>query len=48
MTDEEKERAKDALFELIEECKSGGEVGEAASDRLKAVSEAATVLLLID
>lgn len=48
MTDEEKKKLKDALFDLIEECRSGGaSVDESASNRLIAASQAATVLLVI-
>ena len=43
LTDEERKAVRDALLEVIEECREN-ECGEAASVRLMAMSEAALVL----
>ena len=43
LTDEERKAVRDALLEVIEECRKN-ECGEAASVRLRAMSEAALVL----
>lgn len=46
MDEKEKEAVKEALLELIEECRKGAStVDDPASDRLVAASEAAKVLL---
>ena len=46
LTDEEREQVKLALLKLIEECASGGLIGENASARLDAVARGAEALLL--
>lgn len=46
LTDEERKAVRDALLEVIEECREN-ECGEAASVRLRAMSEAALVLAVL-
>lgn len=46
VSDADKKKAKNAILDLIEECKSGPTAtNETASERLRAVAEAADVLL---
>lgn len=47
-TDEEIRTVKDALIELIEECRGGGFIGESASARLEAVARGTEALLMLD